>query len=343
MAKRLVPINYTAGISNTSFIYHLGWLLAENYRVLLVDADPKCDLTSLVLREGFDQHYRAETTCRHNLKDATRAAFELDAFLIREIDCPAPPESPNLRLLPGHANLAECDFQLTLVQDANARFESMENTPGAFHHLISLCERKYDIDFTLINVPAGFGGVSANLFMHSDVFVVPVTPDPFAVKTLHTLKYVLARWINWKKNSMGAFARTAYPLGHGTPKFGGILNRPIVDYTGSIKRPAFEDVEKIRYAISNDFVPHLSTKGMTFPLEQYPPSLLTEGFRLGEIEDYSELHRRSLEVGIPAFALSDSDIDAFGASIAHGKMQRDHLRIQLESVAADLASLLNHA
>jgi cellulose biosynthesis protein BcsQ len=41
MAKRLVLFNHKGGVSKTTTVYNVGWMLAEQgHRVLLVDADP---------------------------------------------------------------------------------------------------------------------------------------------------------------------------------------------------------------------------------------------------------------------------------------------------------------
>ncbi|MGR9579079.1 ParA family protein [Pandoraea sputorum] len=343
MAKRLMLFNSTGGVSNTMSIYNLGWLMAEKYRVLLVDADPKCDLTGMMLRDRFDAHYSEERTRRHNLKDATRAAFELDTLGIREIDCPCTSEAPNLHLLPGHANLSEYDFYLMLAQDANDKRDSLQGTPGAFNRLISLCERKHDIDFTLINVATGFGGVNANLFMHSDVFVVPAVPDPFAIQALDTLKYVLARWLNWKTHSMADLASASYPLREGTPKFGGVLLHRCDNRNGRSSRHHPDLTTTIKSAISNDFVPHLAKQHMTFPRNTYPCSLQASDYCLQECWDLESLTAKSLEIGIPAFVLSDLQLQKGGEPAGDLIQQRDQVRSQVQHVADQLVSLLHHA
>ncbi|AKC69418.1 ParA family protein [Pandoraea oxalativorans] len=343
MAKRLMLFNSTGGVSNTMSIYNLGWLMAEKYRVLLVDADPKCDLTGLMLRARFDAHYSEERTRRHNLKDATSAAFELDTLGIREIDCPCAPEAPNLRLLPGHANLSEYDFYLMLAQDANDKRDSLQGTPGAFNRLISLCERKYDIDFTLINVATGFGGINANLFMHSDVFVIPVIPDPFAIQALDTLKYVLARWLNWKLHSMDDLASSSYPLREGTPKLGGVLMYRHAPRKGTTRRHRQDIASTIRSAISGDFVPHIAKQRMTFSPNIYANSINANDYCLQEICEMETLTAKALEVGVPAFALSDTHVGQIADPTRDWIRQRDELRGQLENVADQLVSLLNHA
>jgi cellulose biosynthesis protein BcsQ len=49
MNKKIVFFNHKGGVSKTTTAFNLGWKIAEKgYKVLLVDADPQCNLTSLV-------------------------------------------------------------------------------------------------------------------------------------------------------------------------------------------------------------------------------------------------------------------------------------------------------
>jgi chromosome partitioning protein len=46
MAQKIVFFNHKGGVSKTTTTYNLGWKIAEKgKRVLLVDADPQCNLT----------------------------------------------------------------------------------------------------------------------------------------------------------------------------------------------------------------------------------------------------------------------------------------------------------
>lgn len=50
MVKKIVFFNHKGGVSKTTSTFNIGWKLAEmGHRVLLVDADPQCNLTSVFL------------------------------------------------------------------------------------------------------------------------------------------------------------------------------------------------------------------------------------------------------------------------------------------------------
>jgi len=52
MAKQIALFNHKGGVSKTTTTFNLGWMLAKKgKRVIIVDCDPQCNLTGMVL--GF--------------------------------------------------------------------------------------------------------------------------------------------------------------------------------------------------------------------------------------------------------------------------------------------------
>ena len=50
MAKIIALFNNKGGVSKTTTCFNLGWMLAEHGKqVVMVDADPQCNLTGMVL------------------------------------------------------------------------------------------------------------------------------------------------------------------------------------------------------------------------------------------------------------------------------------------------------
>jgi chromosome partitioning protein len=73
MAKRVVVFNHKGGVSKTTSAYNIGWMMARSHRVLLVDADPQCNLTGLILSDDFEKYYTDDKTRRQNIKDGVSA------------------------------------------------------------------------------------------------------------------------------------------------------------------------------------------------------------------------------------------------------------------------------
>src|SRR5580692_5205212 len=105
MAKRIAFFNHKGGVSKTTTTFHLGWMLAElGKKVILVDADPQCNLTGLLLGykgpSELEKFYKSNP--ERNIKAALAPAFESRPYKIKAVDCVPIDSRPNLYLLPGH-------------------------------------------------------------------------------------------------------------------------------------------------------------------------------------------------------------------------------------------------
>lgn len=61
--KKIVLFNHKGGVSKTLTTYNIAWMIAlQGKRVLLVDCDPQCNLSALILGDYFDDYYMAEGT-----------------------------------------------------------------------------------------------------------------------------------------------------------------------------------------------------------------------------------------------------------------------------------------
>ena len=50
--KKIVLFNHKGGVSKTLTTYNIAWMIAlQGKRVLLVDCDPQCNLSALILGE----------------------------------------------------------------------------------------------------------------------------------------------------------------------------------------------------------------------------------------------------------------------------------------------------
>ena len=210
-AKTIVLFNHKGGVSKTTSTYNIAWRLTDlGKRVLVVDGDPQCNLTSLILDTNFDDYYEEPATSQLNIKDAVKVAFEGRPRPIVPIDCINPSANSNLFLLPGHPNLSEYDPSLSLAMNSNNAITTLQNLPGAFNELIKLCCEKYSIDYAFIDMNPGLSAINQAFVISADAFIIPTNPDPFSIMALRTLKNILPRWKQWANNSRTMFMDAAY-------------------------------------------------------------------------------------------------------------------------------------
>ncbi|WP_394662625.1 ParA family protein [uncultured Sphingomonas sp.] len=340
MAKRIVVFNHKGGVSKTTSAYNLGWMMAENARVLLVDADPQCNLTGLLLRDDFERYYLDAETHDQNIKDGVAATFTGRPVPIRPVDCFRPGRAPNLHLLAGHANLSEYDAALTFAQTSNNALATLQNLPGAFAELLRLTEERYAIDLTIIDLNPGLSAINQNLFLISDAFLIPTNPDPFSLMALDTLQTILPRWAAWKSSAVPLFADSAYPLPVGSPKFIGTLIQRFNVRNGRAARPYRDNIAEIKEKVSINVVPALQIAGMTLDPAAYAP---IADYCLGEIPDFQGLLPKSHDAGVPVFALRDDEIQETGPVLANAIERRDRFAQQFSEICGNLFRMIDYA
>lgn len=341
MAKRIVLFNHKGGVSKTTTVYNLGWMLADQgHQVLLVDADPQCNLSSLILGDNFDAYYLNDTTRLQNIKDGVAPAFTGKPTPIRPVACMSPDRQPRLYLLAGHATLSEYDASLTFAQTSNA-LATLQNLPGAFNELLSQVEQSNHIEYTIVDLNPGLSAINQNLFLNSDFILIPTNPDPFSIMALQTLESVFPRWATWKMGNETAFQDSAYPLRPGLPKFAGTVIQRFNVRNGRAAAPYRDNIAEIKVAAQSRLYPALKNAGLTLPDAQYPVSLRNDGFCLAEIPDFGALLPRSHDAGVPVFALHNDELGATGIVLENTIGKRDQIHDQFTAVARTLKDLMS--
>lgn len=342
MSKRLVFFNHKGGVSKTTSAYNIGWMLAKENNVLLVDGDPQCNLSGLILGEEFEPYYLDNSTKEQNIKDGVSSAFSGKPTPIKPIECVTHERAPSLYLLAGHANLSEYDAALTFAQTSNNAITTLQNLPGAFAELLRLTEEKYEIDYTIIDLNPGLSAINQNLFLISDAFIIPTNPDPFSLMALDTLRSVLPRWANWKRNAVPLFEESAYPLPQGTPKFLGTIIQRFNIRKGRAAKPYRDNIEDIKEITSGNLLTALTAAELALLPEEYGDDLLDEGLCLSQIPDFQGLLPKSYDAGVPVFELLDNEINETGPVLDAMQKKREMFFENVQAVSEKIEELINY-
>jgi cellulose biosynthesis protein BcsQ len=243
MASQTALFNHKGGVSKTTTCFNLGWMLAQKgKKVLLVDCDPQCNLTGMVLGFKGAEEFKAvyEAPGVKNIRDGLAPAFESRPSPMVAVDCEQVTGQPNLWLLPGHIGLAEYEVTLGIAQELSGSLVTLQNLPGAMSHLFTITAEKYAADYILVDMSPSLGAINQNLLMTSDFFIVPMAPDYFSVMATDSLASVLPKWSAWSQkaraNPVLRNATYAYP--EKTPKFLGTVVQKYRLREGMI-RPGF--------------------------------------------------------------------------------------------------------
>ena len=150
MAKRIALFSHKGGVSKTTTTFNLGWMLADKgHRVIIVDADPQCNLTGMVLGysgpEELDNFYQNEIG--RNFKDGLAPAFESRPEPLKAVNCLPVCGQDNLFLLPGHIEISEYEVTLGIAQELSGSIQTLQNLPGSMTRLLELTADQHDADY----------------------------------------------------------------------------------------------------------------------------------------------------------------------------------------------------
>ncbi len=344
MATKIVLFNHKGGVSKTTTSYNLGWMLAlQGKKVLLIDADPQCNLSSVILGDKFEEYYLNEETKSDNIKDGVKVAFQGKPKPIESVSCYSPPNNGNLFLLAGHADLSEYDAALSLAQNSNNAISALENLPGAFNELIEQTSKRYNIDFALIDLNPGLSAINQNIFISSDSFIVPTNPDPFSIMALDTLASILPRWVDWSKRMYPLFEDATYPLPSSIPRFIGTIIQRFNIRNGKAAKPYRDNIDEIKSIVINKFTPALKKQDMLFPESLYKKANIPDDFCLMELKDFQGLLPKSHKHGVPVFALTEQQIEESGAVLDGLINNKKLIYDEFKNLALKIIDLENYA
>ena len=347
MTKKIALFNHKGGVSKTTTAFHLGWMLAEKGNtVILVDADPQCNLTGMVLGyEGataLEDFYQQES--QNNLRDGLAPAFESRPEPIQAVDCFRVEARPGLYLLPGHIGLSEYEVTLGIAQELSGSIQTLQNLPGSISRLLEITARHHEADYVLIDLNPSLSSFNQNLLLTSDCFMVPTNPDYFSAMAVQSLTRVLPQWRSWagRAANLKVLKNAVYPFPDVVPKFLGTIVQNYRPRDGSPARAFQTWIDKINNSVSEDLFPALEQSQMTFPRTIYENHGV-DGFCLATIPDFNSLIAKSQEHQTPVYALTPQQIGQAGTVLTTTVESRDNFRAMFSNLADRVIALVAHA
>jgi len=340
MTMQISLFNHKGGVSKTTTTFNLGWMLAEKgKRVLLADCDPQCNLTGMVFgfkeSDDFSAIYEGEGV--RNIRDGLAPAFESRPTPIEPVECESINGQKNMFLIPGHIGLAEYEVTLGIAQELSGSLVTLQNLPGALHHLFTITARSIKADYVLVDMSPSLGSINENLLMTSDFFLVPMAPDYFSVMATDSLASVLPKWRNWaiQAQQIPILQNSTYPFPKKAPKFLGTVIQKYRLREGKTPSSAFQKwIDEIEDGVTRKLVPVLKECNMLMPEEAYKSIGIAPGNAILQMSDFNSLIALSQEHKVPVFALSDDQLGQTGIVLERTKRSMHNFR-ELFSSGAD--------
>jgi len=310
MVQKIALFNQKAGAGKTTTTFNLGWMLAtKGKKVILVDADPQCSLTEMVLGFSAKQELEELYEKKQNIKSGLAPAFESRPKLIEAVDCLPVEGCEGLFLLPGHVGFAEYEVTLSMAQELTGSMQSLQNLPGSMSFLLQRTADKFNADYILIDMSPILSSINQNLLMTSDFFILPTISNFFSVMAIDSLAAFLPKWYAWaeKASKIRVLQEAVYPFPKVTLRFLGTI---VPDYqirNGEATAAFQKWIDAIKEAVSTRLVPSLP-KNMLLTDQMYASQEIGSDFCLAKIPEFNNLIAKSQEDQTPIFALTSEQI-----------------------------------
>lgn len=313
MAKHICLFNHKGGVSKTTTTFNLGWMMAKlGKKVLLVDFDPQCNLTGMVLGykgiEDLEAAYTASPP--NNVKDGLAPAFESQPRQIVAAECIEVPGNDKLMLLPGHIGLSEYETTLGVAQELSGSLLPLRNLPGSIRFLMEQTASKYEVDYVLIDMSPSLGALNQNLLTTSDYFIVPLHPDYFSAMALSSLARALPRWQAWAITASGidVLANADYPFPTPHAKFIGAVIQKYRPRNGRPSQAFQKWIDQLKHGMQVGLIPALSNAGMLDVSKFKELAGIDPWVPIMEVGDFNSLIANSQVHQVPVYGLTQDHL-----------------------------------
>jgi cellulose biosynthesis protein BcsQ len=291
---RITIFNHKGGVGKTTLTFNIAVAIANlGKRVLLVDSDPQCNLTSYLFEDKVidDLLDHSDTPQGRTIWSALMPVAQASGGL-RKIR-PFEVYVKNLLLVPGDVRLSEFEAELNEFwsQCFQRKPKGFRGT-AALSSLVNDLSESSDIDYVFYDSGPNIGPLNRVILLDSDYFIVPVAYDLFSVRALKTFGRTLSSWVqDWE--TISALAPADTDLLPGQPTFLGYIPQHFRVYGGQPTSEHLSYASKIDRRIQSEVIAVLRNVN-----PDLAPNTLSES-RLGEVQDYASLVPASQKRGVP--------------------------------------------
>lgn len=292
---RLALFNHKGGVGKTTLTINIADALGElGKRVLIVDADPQCNVTAFYLDEKKLDDLLGESAGREDdagtmwsaVKPVVRGKGGVVPITIEEV-------GTNVFLAPGDVLLSEYEEELPAGwTDSFARKERGYDLTCALSDAVDLLAASVKADIVMYDVGPNVGALNRAVLLDCDYFSTPVAADLFSLRALTTVGRAVGKWVtDWKTVRSLANGQFEGRLLTGTPTYLGYISSAFKVSSGQRKAQPHSYWE-------GKIAPRVS-KRVVEVLKAADPKLIgTYGNKLGDVKHFHSLAASAQDLGL---------------------------------------------
>lgn len=292
-ATRIALYNHKGGVGKTTLTVNIASAMASlGKRVLLVDTDPQCNLTSYLVQSDVVDSWLdlSDTDAGTTIWSAIKPVAESSG----DVKFVSPVERlKGIYLLPGDIKLS--DFEQDLAQvwtECLQRKVRGYRGASAISQAVNNAASEIDADFVFYDVGPNVGPLNRVVLLDCDYFIIPAACDLFSTRALSTLGQSLSTWIkDW--SVICQLAPDDVDLLSGTPSFmgyilqkfrmyGGEISEGFSIYTAKLEKSAHSEISTVLRRIDRELAPWSIGKN-----------------KIGQVKDFGSIAALSQKQGVP--------------------------------------------
>jgi cellulose biosynthesis protein BcsQ len=194
---KIALFNHKGGVGKTTLSLNIGDTLADlGKRVLIVDADPQCNLTAFYIDEPelekmLDESDDAEvaSTVWSAIKPVVLGRGGIRQVQLRDL-------GEGLFLIPGDVLLSQYEEELPQAWlDSFGRKTRGYDVMAALSSAVTQAAETVKADAVIYDVGPNVGALNRAVLLDCDYFITPVAADLFSLRALTTVGRAIAKWI----------------------------------------------------------------------------------------------------------------------------------------------------
>jgi cellulose biosynthesis protein BcsQ len=224
---KIALFNHKGGVGKTTLTVNIADALADlGKTVLLVDADPQCNLTAFYVDEpalesmlGESGEAGSEATLWSAISPVVAGRGGISPVALWEVG------EKSTFLYPGDVMLSMYEEELPQAwTECFARKTRGYDVTTALAKAVNAAAEECEADVCLYDVGPNVGALNRTVLLDCDYFITPVAADLFSLRALSTVGVSVARWIrDWQTIRSLATAEQSAMLFAGMPSYLGYV------------------------------------------------------------------------------------------------------------------------